>query len=201
MGRLGVCLVALGLGVFVLLEIHPFLMARGSVPSDLLVVEGWCPPNTMPQAAAFFSANSCQRMLLVRESDEFPDAESRDAATDYMARILLKAGIPKNKISVLYVNGVKKDRTYHGAEVAKEWLSKQGWNGAMLNIATMSCHCRRSRLLYEKAFGYDIKIGTVPLQSLEYEPSHWWRYSEGVREVVGESIAYLYVRLFFWPKH
>ena len=27
-----------------------------------------------------------------------------------------------------------------------------------------------------------------------YERRHWWRVSEGVREVLGETIAYIYAR-------
>lgn len=37
------------------------------------------------------------------------------------------------------------------------------------------------------------------MDSHEYDPRHWWRTSEGVRNVVGESIAYLYARFFFRP--
>ena len=28
---------------------------------------------------------------------------------------------------------------------------------------------------------------------------HWWRSSEGVRDVLGETVAWLYARFFFWP--
>jgi hypothetical protein len=28
---------------------------------------------------------------------------------------------------------------------------------------------------------------------------HWWRYSQGVKDVVTEGIAYLYGRFFFYP--
>ena len=33
----------------------------------------------------------------------------------------------------------------------------------------------------------------------DYDPGSWWCYSDGVREVIGESIAYIYARVFFWP--
>ena len=34
----------------------------------------------------------------------------------------------------------------------------------------------------------------------EYDPKRWWCYSEGVREILGETIAYVYARFFFFPK-
>jgi UDP-N-acetyl-D-mannosaminuronate dehydrogenase len=35
--------------------------------------------------------------------------------------------------------------------------------------------------------------------SPDYDSKHWWRYSDGVREGIGESIAYIYARFFFYP--
>ena len=31
----------------------------------------------------------------------------------------------------------------------------------------------------------------------DYNPKQWWRYSDGVREDIGESIAYIYAKFFF----
>jgi hypothetical protein len=30
----------------------------------------------------------------------------------------------------------------------------------------------------------------------DYNPKQWWRYSDGVREDIGESIAYIYAKSF-----
>ena len=68
-----------------------------------------------------------------------------------------------------------------------------------LNVATEGPHARRTWLLYEKAFGGDAKIGIIAMQTGAYDPQHWWRYSAGVREVLGETIAYIYARFFFHP--
>ena len=51
----------------------------------------------------------------------------------------------------------------------------------------------------QKAFGPSVKIGVISVPDPDYDPKHWWRYSEGVREVLGESIAYIYARIFFHP--
>ena len=36
--------------------------------------------------------------------------------------------------------------------------------------------------------------------NLDYDAKHWWRSSEGVREVLGEGIAYIYAKFFFWSE-
>jgi hypothetical protein len=45
--------------------------------------------------------------------------------------------------------------------------------------------------------GNTVRVGVLAMDEREYDPVHWWRYSEGVREVLCEGVAYLYVRFFF----
>jgi hypothetical protein len=67
------------------------------------------------------------------------------------------------------------------------------------NVLTEDVHARRTRLLFQEAFGRDVKVGIIALPDPDYDPKRWWRYSEGVREVLGEGIAYLYAKFLFYP--
>jgi hypothetical protein len=40
----------------------------------------------------------------------------------------------------------------------------------------------------------------IAVEDREYDPARWWRYSEGVKEVISEGAGYLYARFFFYPK-
>jgi len=51
---------------------------------------------------------------------------------------------------------------------------------------------RRSKMMFTKVFGKNVAIGIIALNDPLYDPKHWWRTSEGVREVLGEAIAYMY---------
>jgi hypothetical protein len=42
-------------------------------------------------------------------------------------------------------------------------------------------------------------VGIIAVANPDYNPTQWWRYSDGVREVIGESIAYIYAKFFFYP--
>jgi hypothetical protein len=33
----------------------------------------------------------------------------------------------------------------------------------------------------------------------DYDASRWWRFSEGVREVLSKEVAYLYAEFLLWP--
>jgi hypothetical protein len=180
--------------------IHPFLAVRDPVPASVLIIEGWSPPYTMKQAAAEFLAGGYQTVIVLRPAFDIGDKyESGRYSGDFVAALLVEHGVPKERVNTLFPNVVRKDRTYHSALAAKEWLARQSLAIKSLDVATLGPHARRSRLLYEKAFGDEVKIGIIPLDDIEYEPVHWWRSSEGVREVIGESIAYLYARLLFHP--
>ncbi len=39
---------------------------------------------------------------------------------------------------------------------------------------------------FQKAFGKDINVGIISVRNPDYDPKHWWRYSEGVREITSE---------------
>ena len=68
-----------------------------------------------------------------------------------------------------------------------------------VNVLTEDVHARRTRLLFEMALGPGVKVGIIAVPNADYEAARWWRYSEGVRSVLGESIAYVYARFFFFP--
>ena len=68
-----------------------------------------------------------------------------------------------------------------------------------INVLTEGAHARRTRLLYQKAFDQNVTVGIIAVSNPDYNPKQWWRYSDGVREVIGESIAYIYAKFFFYP--
>ena len=57
---------------------------------------------------------------------------------------------------------------------------------------SLTPHARRSKMMFTKVFGKNVAIGIIALNDPLYDPKHWWRTSEGVREVLGEAIAYMY---------
>ena len=68
-----------------------------------------------------------------------------------------------------------------------------------VNVVTVDVHARRTQLLFQMALGPKVKVGIIAVPNADYDAAKWWRYSEGVRAVLGEFIAYLYVKLFFFP--
>jgi len=197
---------ALVFAVFLLLAaagvrlIHPFLAVSAPVNATVLAVEGWAPERTYIEVAELFRSSRSQILLIVvavYEGDDLHEEEPGVYYDDYLRGVVSKSGIPQEAIHVLLCPATHRDRTYHSARVTRRWLDENRPDAVAINVATLGPHARRSRLLWQKAFEPGSDIGVVALQDKTYDASHWWRSSEGVRDVLSETLAYLYARLLF----
>jgi len=91
---------------------------------------------------------------------------------------------------------IGRDRTYSSAIALRRWLLDHNMPLQSFNVVTVDAHARRTRLLFQKALGNDVRVGIISIPNPDYDAKHWWRYSEGVREVIGEGIAYTYAKVF-----
>ena len=92
-----------------------------------------------------------------------------------------------------------RDRTYGSAVALRNWFRQHNMPVRSINVVTEDVHARRTRLLFEKALGHDVAVGVIAVANPDYDASHWWRYSEGVKDVVSEMVAYVYAELLFYP--
>jgi uncharacterized SAM-binding protein YcdF (DUF218 family) len=81
----------------------------------------------------------------------------------------------------------------------KHWWREHDAAPTKVNLITSGPHARRSRLLFQKALGKGVTVGVMALAARDYDERHWWHYSQGVRTLIGEVLAYAYARLLFYP--
>lgn len=178
---------------------YPFLAITEKVQGEYLVVEGWIPPETLKSAVAEFRSGHYQMILtsggVVRERL----TQEKTTYANWACSDLKKLGVPENLVNAAPCWYVRRDRTYSSALAVKAWLAAHHLPVRAINLVTLGPHARRSRLLYEEAFGGTVAVGVLAIPNPDYDPQHWWRFSEGVRDVIGEEIAYVYARFFFWP--
>ena len=199
-GWLLVFLVLLAAVVTVARGLYPFLAITSRTSGPVMVVEGWIRFDTVGQAVSEYRSANYQSVVVVaavfKADDKWDEGRGR---ADYITATFARLGVPRDRTHVVFCNVVQKDRTYESALATREWLRKQGMPTSSLDVFTMGPHARRSRLLFQKAFGPEVKIGVVAMNEREYDPVHWWHSSEGVREVLFEGIAYVYAKWFFVP--
>jgi hypothetical protein len=187
-----ICLMGVG--------VYPFLAITQRAKPDVLVIEGWIPDYALLEGWGEFQHNHYSALFTVggpfRSGVNLdPDDDYADLAA-YKLKKMVGAGIAVQPIRVPLE---RRDRTYSSAVAVREWLASKHQTVTSVTVVTMGVHARRSHLLFEKAFGKGVRIGVVSVRDEEYDPKRWWRYSEGVKEIISEGASYLYVRLFFYP--
>ncbi len=200
-GWLIALLVLLGIGWLLLLGIYPFLAVTHRVDTKVLVVEGWVEDYVILTGSEEFKSGNYDQVFT---TGGLPPGSVGYTSEDHTTAVwgahrLIRSGIARERVQSTPCRAVDRDRTYRSAIALRDWLHEHGTSVKGINIVTEAVHARRTRLLFQKALGESVAVGIIAVQSPEFDPRHWWRSSDGVREVLSESIAYLYARLIFVP--
>jgi len=158
------------------------------------------PAYAVNQVAPQVIARNYKRIIIARPLySGRTEYESGEALARYVAESLIRLGIPRERIHVVFSEASDRDRTYGSALAVRNWINEQGLDVHTIDVGTLGPHARRSRLLFQRAFGKNVKVGVIAFKDQDYDLAHWWRSSVGVREVPFEMVAYLYVKFLFWP--
>jgi len=180
---------------------YPFLAVTHRVNTNVLVVEGWVHEYAIGAALKEFQSNHYQRVFTtggpVVGSGGYINEFYTSASVG--ADLLKKAGVPDQSLQMVPSRVIARERTYSSAVALRDWFRDHNLAIRSFNVLTEDCHARRTQLLYQEAFGKKVAVGIIAVSNPDYNPKDWWRYSDGVREVIGESVAYIYARFFFYP--
>jgi uncharacterized SAM-binding protein YcdF (DUF218 family) len=200
-GRLILASAALLLGALFVMGIYPFLAITHRVNPDVLVVEGWVHEYTVRAAVDEFRSGSYKRVFTTGGPVVGTGGYINDFYTSASvgADLLRKNGLMSESVQMVPSRVMDRDRTYGSAVALRNWLREHNVSASGINVITEDLHARRTRLLFQEALGNKVDVGIIGIPSPDYDAKRWWRYSDGVREVIGESIAYLYAKLFFRP--
>lgn len=194
-------LLLLGVLAFIFVHtIYPFLAPNAPLPAKVLVVEGWGSDGMLQAAIAEYHRNHYDKVYVTGVPIErgAPFFEQHTYA-ELAAALLVKFGLDSNVVQAVPAPHVVRDRTYSSALALKHWFQDHQLAPASINLFTVGPHARRSRMLFQRALGKDIQVGVFALEEDDFDPKHWWRTSEGVRTVIGETLAYGYARFLFHP--
>jgi uncharacterized SAM-binding protein YcdF (DUF218 family) len=184
-----------------LLRVYPFLAVTHRVDTNVLVVEGWIHEYTIRAAVEEFRSKSYQRVFTTGGPVEGAGRYINDynTAASVGADLLRKNGLPNESLQMVPSRVMDRDRTYASAIALQNWFREHNMPVRSINVITEDVHARRTCLLFKKALGHNVAVGIIAVPNPDYDPRHWWRYSEGVKDVFAESAAYIYATLFFYP--
>ena len=187
---------------FWLLRVQPFLAPTQRVDTKILVVEGWIRAYAVTAAAAEFAGGHYEKIYTTGGPITGTDGATNifNTTASVAGDRLLAAGVAAERVQIVPAHSVGRDRTYTSALALRDWFQAQHINVTAINVVSEDVHARRTWLLFQRAFGAGVKVGIVAVPDPDYDPHHWWRYSEGVREILGEGIAYVYAKFIFSPE-
>ena len=178
----------------------PFLAVNDPRPGGILVIEGWAPDTFFAESIEEYERDHYSQLVVTGgplEKGSPLVGYGTMAEVGFATIQKLRPDLPN--VYAVSAPEVRQDRTYASAVALKKWLRERGQLPAKLNLISCGPHSRRSRMLFQKAFGADAEIGVVAKEDRSYDPKRWWASSQGFRVVTGEMIAYLYAALLFRP--
>jgi uncharacterized SAM-binding protein YcdF (DUF218 family) len=184
-----------------LFRIYPFLAVTHRVNTNVLVVEGWIHEYAIRAAVKEFESNHYQHVFTTGGPVVGSGGYINDFCTSASvgADLLKKWDLPDERLQMVPSRVMDRDRTYGSAVALRNWFRDHNMTVSSIDVVTEDLHARRTRLLFQKAFGKDVQIGIIAVANVDYPANRWWRYSQGLKDVVSESAAYLYARLLFFP--
>lgn len=179
---------------------YPFLAPSNPRSNGIIVIEGWIHDEALTEVVHQFKKGNYSLIACAGIPIETGSyLQEFNTYSEMTAARLRELGIAKKNILICNAEDITKDRTYQSAVALRKTLEREAITEKTLHLITTGPHGRRSRLLFQKALSNEYDIGITCLPDASYSPKKWFTCSEGVRSVIGESIAYLYAKLFFHP--
>src|SRR5207249_3289335 len=148
-----------------------------------------------------FQSNHYQRVFTTGGPVEGTGGYINDFMTSASvgADLLRKNGLANGLVQMVPSQVMDRDRTYSSAVALRSWFRDHNMAVSSIDVVTEDVHARRTRLLFEKALGKNVAVGIIAVPNPDYDWRRWWWYSEAVKGVGSEALAYAYARLFFYP--
>ena len=195
-----VILLACGLVTLYLIRgIAGFLTVYEPIDADYLVIEGWMNKQELDQSLDYFNSADYRLAIIVGGpvTDDFHGIDSNlaERATGY----LRGRGLAQDRSVVIATPYSAQNRTFLNAVMTRDWFERQGIELSRLDVFSSHVHTRRSRDLYQLAFGDNVTVGVIPSHPDDFDPAHWWRSSESGKNVAVEFAGWLLVKCCFYP--
>jgi hypothetical protein len=176
---------------------EPYLTRNDAVVADTLVIESWIQADALHAAAAEYRSGGYRHLVITGGLTGSKGSLRRRSYSSIATRELLDAGVAQAEIIAAETPDVENQRTYVMAVSVRRVLEERNVRPAAVNVFTAGAHARRSRLVYAKVFGPEVKVGVMAWTVWDRTASRpWWTSSERTLELIKETLGYSYELLF-----
>ncbi len=200
-GWLLVVALMVALGIIGVRNAVSFLSAENTLAAKVMVVEGYIPDYAYREILDRFHKENYSLIVATGTTyDQGFYITNIKSSAELIGNSLLYLGFDSTKLAVVAVSeDVQVDRTYHSALVTRNYLRAHHPEIVKINVVSLGPHARRSLYLFEMAYEPEIEVGNIVIPQIGVDEKDWYKTSRGFRTVLDEGIAWLYVKLAFWP--
>jgi len=198
-GLILISLSSIAMALFIINNLASYLAQQRPLHEGILVVEGWVSEQALLQAIHIYKTNPYQQIITTGGLIKGRRQSEYKSYADSAAAFMLKNGIRKSEITSLPTPESAQNRTFLSAVIVRDWLQKQNIKTKQINLYSQGVHARRTKALYQMAFGDQYKIGINAAKSIEYTLDNWWESSTGAKAVITETIGLIWVKCCFYP--
>lgn len=187
-----ICFLILGVALcsFWWFKGESFLSLTKREQGDILVVEGWIGATGISAARSEFLQGDYRTIITTSGlSGERWDKQRWCYAAEAEEQ-LLRSGIPKEHLIRATPADSDAQRTFESAIAVREALLTRGLRPISINLFTRDVHARRSRLVYAKVLGPNIKVGVIAWLPPGHETGFWWKSSDRAADMLKETMGY-----------
>lgn len=173
-----------------------FFRVTQRLPAEVLIIEGFVHDEGVRAAKIEFE-NGPYRYIVT--SGSLTPGHGGPEKWNYAIEAhdqLLRMGVPPEKVIAAPAVETESQRTFEAAMTVRRVLDQRGLHPASANIFTHGAHARRSRLIFAKALGSGVEVGSISWTPKDYSSGPWWKSSERAQDLLKETAGWLFEVLF-----
>jgi uncharacterized SAM-binding protein YcdF (DUF218 family) len=160
--------------------------------ADILVLEGWIGRPGIRAAVDEFGRGGYRYVVAAGGLTSGRWEDQIASYAEMAAHEMMRLGVPKERILVATTEMTESHRTFESAVAVWQTLRRAGITPRAINVFTLGPHARRSAMVFGKVYSHGPEIGVIGWMPPEYKVEPWWRSSERSRELLAETVGYLY---------
>ena len=169
-----------------------FLSLTERHPAEVLIVEGWIGYEGIHAAKAEYDRGGYKYVITAGgPMNNRWAVEKWNYATE-SHDLLLKLGIPADRIIEAPASNSENHRTFESARTVREVLQKRNLQFTNFNVFSFGAHARRSQLVFTKALHLQTKVGVIAWVPAHFTDGAWWDSSERALDLIKETIGYFF---------
>jgi hypothetical protein len=152
-------------------RVYPFLAQQAPVGSRLRVVEGWFPPDAIADAVGVFRGGEYDRFAV--RGGPVEDGVCGPGHATWAERaggLACRFGVREGELAVVPAPVTLQEATDRRAVSVRQWAEASGLAVEAPDVFSLGPHARRSRWLYQRAFGEGVAVGILAATPRSYGP-------------------------------